>query len=222
MDYRVQADSSRPVGVAAFDFDGTLVRRDSFPRFLTFLMGRPQFVRTLAASSLSMYTAYGRSGRDGAKAALLSRTVAGLPARTVALAGEMFAHTLVREVRPKMAEIMRWHDLRGHRRILVSASLAEYLEPFGRVTGFDRVIATRLEVDEMGLLTGRMDGGNVRAAEKALRLAEEVTANSEIWAYGDSGGDEELLALADHPVWVGRRRAGARFGRAMGYASFDI
>jgi phosphoserine phosphatase len=27
----------------------------------------------------------------------------------------------------------------------------------------------------------------------------------ELWAYGDSAGDEELLALADHPTWVGRR-----------------
>jgi phosphoserine phosphatase len=29
-----------------------------------------------------------------------------------------------------------------------------------------------------------------------------------LWAYGDSAGDEALLARADHPTWVGRR-AGA-------------
>ncbi len=27
----------------------------------------------------------------------------------------------------------------------------------------------------------------------------------ELWAYGDSSGDEELLTAADHPTWVGRR-----------------
>jgi phosphoserine phosphatase len=30
-------------------------------------------------------------------------------------------------------------------------------------------------------------------------------ADVELWAYGDSPGDAELLAMADHPTWVGRR-----------------
>jgi len=34
----------------------------------------------------------------------------------------------------------------------------------------------------------------------------------ELWAYGDSAGDEELLALADHPTWVGRRAGRATAG----------
>jgi phosphoserine phosphatase len=32
-------------------------------------------------------------------------------------------------------------------------------------------------------------------------------AATELWAYGDSAGDRELLAMADHPTRVGRRAA---------------
>jgi phosphatidylglycerophosphatase C len=106
-----------------------------------------------------------------------------------------------------MARSLAWHRGQQHERILVSASLAVYLEPFGRLSGFDRVIATRLEVGEDGRLTGRIDGHNVRAAQKALRLAEVLGPEPvEVWAYGDSSGDREMLAMADHPVWARPRR----------------
>ena len=48
-------------------------------------------------------------------------------------------------------------------------------------------------------------------AEKVARLRAwaaqrfGVDVPFELWAYGDSACDDELLALADHPTWVGRR-----------------
>jgi phosphatidylglycerophosphatase C len=195
-----------PAGVAAFDFDGTLVSRDSFGRFLSHLLGPRRLARVLACAGPAMSAGYRRGGRDGAKAALLARTVAGIPVKDALAAGEEFADRLAGEIRPEMSDLMDWHDGQGHERILVSASLAVYLEPLGRATGFSQVIATRLEADGDGRLTGRMEGTNVRAAEKALRLQAVIHPDAEIWAYGDSAGDIELLAMAHHPVWVGRRR----------------
>jgi phosphatidylglycerophosphatase C len=192
--------------VAAFDFDGTLVSRDSFGRFLSQLLGPRHFARVLVCSGPAMSAGYRRGGRDEAKAALLTKTLAGLPVEDVVAAGEQFADRLASEIRPKMSDLMDWHDSQGHQRILVSASLAVYLEPLGRATGFSQVIATRLETDGNGRLTGRIEGSNVRAAEKALRLQGVIHPDAEIWAYGDSAGDIELLAMAHHPVWVGRRR----------------
>lgn len=197
---------AQAVGVAAFDFDGTLIRGDSLSAFLARLLGRVHFARVLAAAAPAMLAGYRRMGRDGAKAALLARAVAGLAAERVATAGEAFAATLDRRIRPEMIARMRWHDAEGHRRVLVSASLAVYLEPFGRRNGFERVIATRLEVGPDGRLTGRMDGPNVRAAEKALRLTDLLGPGEvELWAYGDSRGDREMLAMADHPTRVRSR-----------------
>jgi HAD superfamily hydrolase (TIGR01490 family) len=197
-----------PSGVAAFDFDGTLVRGDSLPRFLARVTGRTAFVVVMARSGFPMLAWYVRSGRDGAKAALLARALHGVEIERATREGESFATSLVRRIRPDMAERMAWHDQQGHRRILVSASLAVYLEPFGRLTGFEQVIATRLEVGSDGRLTGHMAGANVRAEQKAIRLSEVLNGNQagsvELWAYGDSAGDDEMLAMADHPTLVGR------------------
>ncbi len=193
--------------MAAFDFDGTLVRGDSLPRFLARLLGRCRFAAVLVQSGPSMLQGYVRSGRDGSKSALLAKAVAGIPIERAVETGEAFARVLTGRVRPKMARSMAWHRSRDHERILVSASLAIYLEPFGRLSGFDQVIATQLEVGQDGCLTGRMDGPNVRAAQKALRLTEAIGSEPvEMWAYGDSAGDREMLAMADHPVWAGVRR----------------
>jgi phosphatidylglycerophosphatase C len=63
-----------------------------------------------------------------------------------------------------------------------------------------------LERGRNGRLTGRLVGANCRGAEKARRTREWLRANglagAELWAYGDSSGDDELLALADHPLRV--------------------
>jgi HAD superfamily hydrolase (TIGR01490 family) len=195
-------------GIAAFDLDGTLVRGDTFIPFLGKVVGAAKLARIGARYGHEMVSAYRKMGRDGAKAVVLSRSLAGRPETEVREAGEKYGTHLLDRVRPYMRERLDWHAAQGHRRILVSASLAIYLEPFGRAAGFDAVIATALEVGDDGLLTGRMAGANVRGAEKASRLQALIEADSDIWAYGNSAGDVELLALARYPVWVrrGRRR----------------
>jgi phosphatidylglycerophosphatase C len=204
-------DSHRPgshvrKGVAAFDFDGTLVRGDSLRPFLTAVLGRRQFPLTLVRSAPAMGLGYRAGGRDQAKAALLDRAVKGLDSTTVQLIGNRFGKDIAGRTRPDLAARLRWHRGRGHRTVLVSASLSVYLEPFARLTGFDDVIATRLEVGGDGRLTGHLDGSNVRGPEKARRLKALLGSDPvELWAYGDSAGDREMLAMADHPTWVDGR-----------------
>ena len=106
-------------GVAAFDFDGTLVKGDSFPRFLAHLLGRRRFGLLLLMALPAMLSSYRLSGRDGAKSVLLSRTLAGLSVDAARAAAEEFARTLVARIRPVMAEVMAWHERQGHKRILV-------------------------------------------------------------------------------------------------------
>ena len=57
------------------------------------------------------------------------------------------------------------------------------------------------------LVTGRLDGPNCRGPEKLRRLhewlrGEELSDRAEIWAYGDSAGDRELLAGASRSFFV--------------------
>jgi len=147
--------------------------------------------------------------------ALVGRLLKGMPADTVAEAGDVFAARLARRLRPDMVERLQWHQGEGHATVIVSASLAAYLEPLGRRLAVDAVLATGLEVGGDGRLTGGLAGKNVRGAEKAARLRTYLAGeHCELWAYGDSAGDRELLAMADHPLRItrSRRRRRQRLG----------
>ncbi|MDQ6840129.1 MAG: HAD-IB family hydrolase [Actinomycetota bacterium] len=193
-------------GVAAFDFDGTLVPGDSLRPYLMAVRGRIAMAIALARSASPMLRGYATDGRDGAKAALLVRAMAGVPVIHALDVGVRFGAALVTRIRPDMAARVRWHRQQGHRLIVVSASLDLYLDEFGRRAGFDQVIATKLAVSGNGpgaVLTGAIDGANVRAQEKEQRLRAAIgPAPPELWAYGNSSGDHEMLAMADHAYWV--------------------
>jgi phosphatidylglycerophosphatase C len=138
------------------------------------------------------------------KAALIARLLKGYRDTDVRRRGNAYALELAERMRPAMAERLAWHRERGHRLAMVSASLEVYLAPLGQRLGFDGILATRLEVAADGSLTGRLEGANVRRAEKAARLRAWLDSTldgrpCELWAYGDSTGDRELLAMADHP-----------------------
>jgi phosphatidylglycerophosphatase C len=198
-------------GIAAFDFDGTLVPGDSFTRYLSRLLGRDGLASALTRAMPAMISGYRLAGRDAAKAALLRHAVKGVEVARAMAVGEEFASGLSRQVRPYMRDRLSWHSDQGHLLVLVSASLDLYLGPFGRIEGFDNVMATALEVGDDGRLTGRLRGANVRAAQKAALLAEMIGDEQvTLWAYGDSRGDHEMLRMADHPTLVGRRRPGRR------------
>ena len=93
---------------------------------------------------------------------------------------------------------------------LVSASYTCYLDPLAEHLGGAHVIGSRLVVGDDGRCTGALDGGNCRGAAKVVRLHRWLDdrfggrGNVTLWAYGDSPGDEPMLADADHAVWVGR------------------
>jgi phosphatidylglycerophosphatase C len=197
-----------PRTVAAFDFDGTLTRRDTMVPFLARVAGWPQVVAAgIAAVPPFAFSRNERGDRDAAKARVFARLFRGRPYEPVLRAGEEYGALLVREkLRTDTRARLDWHRARGHEVVLVSASLAVYLGTVGRALGVDAVLSTELEVDRGGACTGRMLDGNCRGEEKARRLRAYLQGDDvEVWAYGDSDGDTELLAMADHPVRVRAR-----------------
>jgi len=141
--------------------------------------------------------------RDAAKAALVRHTLAGVDESALERVALQFAGDVrASHLRTDVVERLTWHRDQGHETVIVSASFRNYLEPVARALGVDAVLATELEV-RGGRLTGRLVGANVRGAEKVRRLDAWLGSGEvELWAYGDSSGDDELLARADHPVRV--------------------
>jgi len=195
------------VVVAAFDVDGTLTKRDCVVPFLVRVAGWP---RVLAASLrhpvLLVATSLGRGDRDRLKELVVGRLVRGRQRSALDAAGRTFARDVVAQwLRPDTLARLRWHRERGHQVVLVSASLRAYLEPLAAevLGGVDAVLCTDVETAADGTCTGRLQGGNCRGPEKSRRLSGWLGDRAAtVWAYGDSSGDAELLAMADHPVRV--------------------
>jgi HAD superfamily hydrolase (TIGR01490 family) len=194
--------------VAAFDFDGTLSSRDNFAPFLRRVAGNRAVARAMAVNTARLATGPRRErSRDALKALVLRDLFAGYDAATLDEIGRGFAFEIVqRHLRADMVQRADWHRTQGHDLVIVSASLGVYLRPIAEQLRFDAVLCTELEVGADGVLTGRMDGANVRGSEKARRLDDYLGGEPcAVWAYGDSSGDRELWARADHPVRVSRR-----------------
>lgn len=190
--------------VAAFDFDGTLTRRDTLAPFLLRSRGYQRVTRaTLRHLPQLMVAATGRGSRDDAKARLLRTVYAGADAETMAAMGAAYARDIAtRALRPDTVARLDWHRSEGHELVLITASLGLYAQPIAERLGIPMVFATTLEVAE-GALTGELVGANVRGPEKARLLDAYLDGDdATVWAYGDSTGDRDLLAAAHHGVLV--------------------
>jgi phosphatidylglycerophosphatase C len=199
-----RGEHQEPRTVAAFDFDKTLSTRDNVLPFLRLAVGRLRLARTLALISPRLVgAAVDSKRRDAAKAALVRHTLTGYDAdRLDGLGREFAADVCDRHLRPEVVAWVAWHMDHGHEAVIVSASFTHYLEPVAARLGIGAVLATELEVAD-DRLTGRLAGPNVRGAEKVRRLDAWLGPEpADVWAYGDSAGDDALLARADHAIRV--------------------
>jgi phosphatidylglycerophosphatase C len=196
------------VVVAAFDVDGTLTVRDCVVPFLARMAGgRTRLAVRLARHPLTLAAAAARRDRDAIKAAATQAALAGRRVDRVMDEAEAYAGLIASSwLRPDTTARLAWHRSEGHRVVLVSASYELYVGPLAARLGVDAA-ATRLVAAPDGILTGALDGPNCRGEEKLVRLRAWQAAvgaeGAELWAYGDSAGDDQLLAAADHPVRVG-------------------
>ena len=121
---------------------------------------------------------------------------------------EAFSRHLQPMIRPKAQTAIRKHLEAGDTLVIVSASIDEWIRPWAIAQGFHEVIATQAEVDPSGRLTGRFATPNCIRQEKVTRLLLRYPDRQtyELWAYGDSRGDRELIDFADQG-WYNRFRS---------------
>lgn len=184
--------------LALFDFDGTITVDPTYPAFVRFAV-RPR--RKLFGGIILTPLILGyRIGllSDRRIRWAISRVAFWRedPLRLRLLGADFALNVLPPLVRREAVERIQWHKNRGDRVVVVSAALDVYLQPWCEAVGVE-VICTRLEVRH-DRVTGRYLGGDCCGSEKARRVRKRhrVTDYSDIYCYGDSDEDREMLMMA--------------------------
>ena len=192
--------------VAAFDFDGTLTTKDTLFQFIKYAFGLPKFVMgMLWFVPIYLKNKLGLLSNSQAKELLITYFFEGMSFEKFNQLGISFKNEIEKMTNSKTFELLDWHKNQGHKIIIVSASVENWIAPWAQSVGFDCVIATKLEIKK-GSLTGKFASNNCNGPEKIKRLLSEYPdrSNYVLYAYGDSDGDKELLAGADFPHYLRR------------------
>ena len=190
-------------GIAFFDFDGTVTNKDSMFKLFQFIHG----YRKLCLGLLFFIPAFlkfklGFTDRQTAKESLLRYFLGGMEEadfeEKCAAFSVLFLDCIVREEALKK---IYWHKENQHDVVLVSASAENWLTAWCSRHNI-KCIATRLESVD-GKITGKIFGKNCYGEEKSKRIREEYSLADfeKIYAYGDSNGDKNMLALAHFPFY---------------------
>ncbi len=187
--------------LALFDFDGTISSQDSFGHILQVSFPRSRYALgllklwpVLLAYKLGLYS------NEKAKQHVLRFFFGGMSEADFNTLCEKYARKHLSEIiRPEALEALKKHKENNDRVVIVSASIENWLQPFAAEHGAE-LIATKMEV-ENGKITGNLSGPNCYGSEKVKRLRKhlQISDYDEIYAYGDSPGDKEMLAIAHHP-----------------------
>lgn len=123
-----------------------------------------------------------------------------------AAAQSCFAEVLAARIYPQMRTRIQEHRSQGHWIVLLSGTLDLLLEPFGEELEADLSVATQLQTDVDGRLSGRSLGVHPYGAGKRVILAKITHEHgldlARSWAYADDASDCALLSAVGFPVAV--------------------
>lgn len=141
--------------------------------------------------------------RQALQERFLAVALAGLNRRQLEVSVQIYVDQhLPRLLHPEMLQRLREHCQRGDTVVLVSASPTLYLDIWARKEGLAQVMATDLGFDAQGRHTG-LKSLNCWGEEKIRRLQDWLCQPKVQldMAYGESQGDEAMLACAHRP-WL--------------------
>ena len=182
--------------IVAFDFDGTLTTRDTLLAFIryakgstAFWLGFLRYAPLLVLMKLGLYPNY------QAKEKVFAHFFKGMTIEAFDALCQGFAQDHLHLLRSQGIKTLMQAQDDGAEVVIVSASIDNWVQPFFTdVT----VLGTQIEVKE-GVLTGRFLTKNCYGQEKVNRILARFPDRQDyhLTAYGDSRGDQELLAFAD-------------------------
>ncbi len=220
----VVENHSLPRTAAFFDLDKTVIAKSSaFTFSKSFYQGglinRRAVLRTAYAQFVFLAGGADHDQMERMRA-YLSALCRGWNVQQVK---EIVAETLHDLIDPiiydEAASLIEEHHIAGRDVVIVSTSGAEVVEPIGELLGADRVVATRMVVED-GAFTGEVEyyAYGPTKAEAIAELAESEGYDlSRCYAYSDSATDLPMLESVGHPFAVNPDRALRREAAARGW-----
>ena len=210
--------------IHAFDFDGTLTKRDTLIAFIRYVKGNKEFIiGFLKHLHLLVMMKVGLMPNWKTKRIIFQYFFGGMPIETFNQYCEKFAKEKASLLRKKGMAAVNKAVMDGDQVVIISASVENWVKPFftplllprggeteasprggmvgvpsrGGMVGVS-IIGTQIQVVD-GKLTGYFLTKNCYGEEKVRRLLEQYPNRRDykLVAYGDSRGDVPLLDFAD-------------------------
>lgn len=224
--------SARPLRIAIYDLDRTVLRKPTFTLFLLWAAWQEAAWRLLllpALAALMIGYALRLYGRDRFKPAairlMLGSSIS--PARAETLAAHFAAWRVPRDVPPGAAACIVRDRAEGYRLLMATAAPEFYASAIAEALGFDAIVASRHQRDASGNWLPTLDGPNCYGEEKGRRVSEWLSANARdgaahIRAYSDHPSDAPIFALANDAWLVGRGQKLMRLALKHGWKTVDF
>ncbi len=193
------------MGIAFFDFDGTITKHDSFIEFAKFSLSRKCLYSAIVKNSLHLTLwKLGVLTNSEAKQKLFSALFKGKEYAWFKSRGVEFKEIIKNDLNQNILYEIRQHQEAGHKVVIVTASIPEWIYPWATEIGIDTVLGTEIEVNKKGFITGKFRTPNCHSIEKVNRIKALYPdiADIETWGYGDSDGDTPMLNLVRHATKV--------------------
>lgn len=193
--------------IAVFDFDGTLTRKDTLLEFIKFTCGKSSFYAGFLLYSPLLFLMMLKLYPNGrAKEIIFQHFFKGWPIERFQAAGKSFAKRIDEFYNEDVLDILFKHISEGDKVYVVTASVDEWVRPWCQNKANMVVLGTQVEIDADGRLSGKFITNNCYGQEKVNRLllAEPDRKDYELYAYGDSRGDKEIIDYSDYGFYINK------------------
>lgn len=198
------------MNLAFFDFDGTITTKDTFSDFMHFAASPARkAVCMVALAPLMFFYKAGWVSASTARPFAARFAFGNFNAQKLRNLGKRYAAEVLPScIRQRALEQIKWHQQQGDKVVVVSASLDVYLRPWCSGLGVE-LICTCLE-ERGAKFTGRYVEKDCSGIQKALRIQSDYDLGNflDIYAYGDTSEDREMLLLANYRYYKWRELKG--------------
>lgn len=190
------------MNLALFDFDGTLTTKDSLDEFLKYSVGNKRYLLNML-KFIPSFTLWKLRiiNNSRAKERLFEIFFKGMDEALFRIKAKSFSmYRLDSIIDEQRMKILQQHQESNTRVVIVSASMRCWLEPWCQKNDIE-LLSTELKFED-GKYSGKFSTPNCHGEEKARRIKEHLNLEEyeTIYAYGDSSGDKQMLAMAHYPI----------------------